>query len=376
MGTRKDIVLPQNLMNITYLTMMYLLLLQKTCLKRVVRQRRIKIRTCLCKSAKLTKAQMTKLDAKPDVKSEPQLESDAESESKSKSESSSRSIDDGEPFEDLSDKGQITTQQNSDSTKIGGDYVTKLDKNNDVITKHSDDEKSESEDDANDIFDIEENTNEEEAKNRISEVIDDKNVSKTVKDKDENLDMETSEIDDFEVVNTENLEVKNSSHETSTDVLYREALSSVKSSQKEDFEQRESIEIEEDNFVVIDPEGQNESVNDDDDSVQTNVQVDADKEWSPTDEEDQNKASKSVEVSKETVEMAIEDKKESKSVEEKDEGLEKAFGSADNVEKDTIDVVDQVSKIDDDFEVNVKAPMKEDMNEFTETHHEEKSDVH
>merc|ERR1719445_1227803 len=73
--------------------------------------------------------------------------------------------------------------------------------------------------------------------------------------------------------------------------------------------------------------------------------------------------------------MAIEDKKESKSVEEKDEGLEKAFGSADNVEKDTIDVVDQASKIDDDFEVNVKAPMKEDMNEFTEIHHEEKSDV-
>merc|ERR1712062_453670 len=175
-----------------------------------------------------------------------------------------------------------------------------------------------------------------------------------------------TEVDDFEVVNTENLEVKNSSHETSTDVLYREALSSVKSSE-------ENIENE-DNFVIIDPDGKN-----DDDvlaSVQTSVQVDADKEWSPTDEEDQNKASKLVEVSKETIEMAIEDKKNSKSVEEKDEGLEKAFGSADNVEKDTIDVVDQASNIDDDFEVNVKAPMKEDMNEFTETHHEEKSDVH
>merc|ERR1712062_216059 len=64
-----------------------------------------------------------------------------------------------------------------------------------------------------------------------------------------------------------------------------------------------------------------------------------------------------------------------KSVEEKDEGLEKAFGSADNVEKDTIDVVDQASKIDDATEVNVKASMKEDMNEFTKIHHEEKSDV-
>ena len=397
----------------------------------------------------------SKLDSQNEDEGEPILESQSElsiSEENDKKESQSRrresiatqSYEHHVPekdatLKDISDKkGEITTSELVQIGSVNFETVTTTESSFDVIDDTKEKKRTPNETNE-DLVALEVSENSDYEKSKITSV---KDNTKEKKKTNENLDQEVRDdgFDDFEVVTSECLEEKTtSSHETSTDVLYNEALSSVKYSEANQ-EKGENIEkevkiSESDNFVIIDPEGQNLSVEDipedtDDDvlasslldNVQTSVQVDADKEWSPADEEEyQNNTSKS-EV-KIPVEMVVETKMEEPEdsglkpeIDTKAEELEYSGMRSETETKTDHEVITdknlkekEASKIDDAIEDANKSSDKEpeedkpqrlenmnestmtqtemkdddddsnkgmsDMNEFTEIHHEEKSDV-